>query len=186
MFVKYVFENITSISISIVFSLFLGLKTGEICALTKKNIDFKKNIIYITKTVERVKDPINSKTNLKIFEINNIFVKREVPIPKNVSNYIKQYIDTYEIKNNYYLISQTDVIPDPRKIQKELNLLCNLLSLKCDFNILRNTFIHTCLKNNMNIKFLCEILGNQNFKRIYELCPNVNKNLYNIEIEKGI
>lgn len=42
MVVKFVFENINSVSVSIILSLFMGLKTGEICALTKKNIDFKK------------------------------------------------------------------------------------------------------------------------------------------------
>lgn len=182
---KYAFENINSISISIILSMFMGLKTGEICALTKENIDFKKNVIYITKTVERVKDP-NNKTNLKIFEIDNKFVKREIPIPKSTSNYIKKYIDLYGLKNNYYLISQTDLISDPRKIQKELNLLCKSHSIKCDFNKLRNTFIYTCLKNNMNIKFLCKILGSQNFKRIYDLCPDIKHNLYCSEIEKGV
>lgn len=183
MLVKYVFENINSISISVILSMFMGLKTGEICALTKKNIDFKKNIIHITKTVERVRDA-NNKTNLKIFEIDNKFVKREVPIPKSISNYINQYVNMYEIKNNCYLISQTDLISDPRKIQKELNLLCKSLSIKCDFNILRNTFIYTCLKNNMNIKFLCKILGSQNFKRIYGLCPDIENSVSNLEMEK--
>lgn len=186
MVVKFVFENINSVSVSIILSLFMGLKTGEICALTKKNIDFKKNIIYITKTVERVKDSNNSKTNLKIFEVDDKLIKREIPIPKDIATYINQYIKIYDIKNNYYLISKTDVISDPRKIQKELNILCKSLSIKCDFNILRNTFIHTCLKNNINIKFLCKILGSQNLKRIYELCPDVDYNLYHSEIEKSM
>lgn len=182
--VKHVFENINSISVSIILSLFIGLKTGEICALTVNKIDFKKNVINITKTVERVKDSNNSKTNLKVFEIDNKFANREVPIPKSISNYIDQYVNIYEIKNNCYLISQTDLISDPRKIQKELNLLCKSLSIKCDFNILRNTFIYTCLKNNMNIKFLCKILGSQNFKRIYGLCPDIENSVSNLEMEK--
>lgn len=38
----------------------------------------------------------------------------------------------------------------------------------------------------MNIKFLCKILGSQNLKRIYELCPDVDYNLYHSEIEKSM
>ena len=183
---EYAFNNLNSIAISIILSMCMGLKTGEICALTKKDFDFKKNIISIKNNVERVKTSNNNKTNLIVFEINNSFTKRKIPIEKNVLNYICRYIKFYKIKTNNYLVSQNDTIPDPRKIQKELNQLCNSLSLACDFNTLRNTFIHTCLKNNMNIKFLCTVLGSQNLKRIYELCPEIKENLSNIEIEKGI
>lgn len=182
----YVFEHTNSISIAVVLSLFLGLKTGEICALTKNDIDLKNNIIHIKNIAERVKDPISNKTTLKVFEIDNNLVRRDIPIPKKVSDYINNYIKTYKINNNDYLITQTHLLTDPRKIQKDLNALCKSLSLKCDFNTLRNTFISTCLKNNMNIKFLCKIIGNQNFKRIYELCPEIDDNLFNTEIEKGL
>lgn len=45
---EYAFNNLNSIAISIILSMCMGLKTGEICALTKKDFDFKK-ILYLLK-----------------------------------------------------------------------------------------------------------------------------------------
>ena len=69
---------------------------------------------------ENLEFPFSDKGALKpqlgrIFEVDDKLIKREIPIPKDIATYINQYIKIYDIKNNYYLISKTDVISDPRK-----------------------------------------------------------------------
>ena len=51
---NYVLENLTSRNIGLLISLYSGLRIGELCALQWNDIDFKKNILSVNKTIQRV------------------------------------------------------------------------------------------------------------------------------------
>lgn len=54
-FHQYLTENKDAVSLAILLSLYTGMRTGEICALKKEDIDLTYNVIHITKSVERIK-----------------------------------------------------------------------------------------------------------------------------------
>lgn len=74
---------------------FSGLRIGELLALTPKDIDYDKNIIHVTKTFSKlhgkeiISDPKTKKS------------KRDVHIPKSLSNNLREYVN-----NNYFKINE--------------------------------------------------------------------------------
>lgn len=51
---KYLQENPTNINLGILFSLFTGLKIGEVCALKWNDISFTENTVYVHQTMQRI------------------------------------------------------------------------------------------------------------------------------------
>ncbi|KXU41683.1 tyrosine-type recombinase/integrase [Longibaculum muris] len=167
---EYLLANKDAVSLAILLSLYAGLRTGEISALKKENIDLDNNVIHISKSVERIKT--EKGTKLTILEPRSKYSLRSVPISKYVKKYLVDFFDCYPMESNYFILSTNENIFDTRTVQRKLQELCITLKIKTDFNALRNTFISYCLSHNMNIKCLCEIIGTSDFSGIYELCPD--------------
>lgn len=51
---KYLQENPTNINLGILFSLFTGLRIGEVCALKWNDISFTENTVYVHQTMQRI------------------------------------------------------------------------------------------------------------------------------------
>jgi len=165
----YLLENKDAVSLAILLSLYAGLRTGEISALKKEDIDLDNHVIYISKSVERIKT--DNGTKLALLEPRSKKSLRIVPITDFVKRYIANFFECYPMKEDCFILSKNESIYDTRKIQRKLMELCTTLKIKTDFNALRNTFISYCLTHNMNIKCLCEIIGISDFRGVYELCP---------------
>ncbi|WP_195599803.1 tyrosine-type recombinase/integrase [Longibaculum muris] len=156
----YLSKNKDAVSLAILLSLYAGLRTGEISALKKENIDLDNNVIHISKSVERIKT--EKGTKLAILE----------PRSKYVKKYLVDFFECYPMESNCFILSTNENIYDTRTVQRKLQELCITLKIKTDFNALRNTLYSYCLSHNMNIKCLCEIIGTSYFSGIYELCPD--------------
>ena len=175
---KYVTSTITDILLS-----YASIRTGEMCALRKKDIDLDNGFISIHESVERVKQD-NGKSELTLLEPRSKTSFRDVPISRFVNGFFVDYFECYSMKLDDYILSQGPKIYEPHLLQRNLRELCSILHIKTSFSILRDTFISTCLHKNMNIRCLCEIIGNINFSRIYELCPESSKQQKRSEIER--
>lgn len=183
-FHQYLTENKDAVSLAILLSLYTGMRTGEICALKKEDIDLTYNVIHITKSVERIKTDSNVNSKLTLLEPRNKKSSRDIPISQFAKEYLVDYFDSYPMESQCFILSKSNNIYDTRLIQKKLQELCIRLNIKTDFNTLRNTFISYCLANNMNIKCICEIIGTMDFRNIYDLCPNCSLDKKKQEIDK--
>ena len=183
-FHQYLTENKDAVSLAVLLSLYTGMRTGEICALKKEDIDLTYHVIHITKSVERIKTDNDVNSKLTLLEPRNKKSSRDIPIPHFVREYLVDYFDNYPMDSQCFILSKNNNIYDTRLIQKKLQELCTLLNIKTDFNTLRNTFISYCLANNMNIKCLCEMIGTMDFRNIYDLCPNCSLDKKKEEIDK--
>lgn len=72
-------------------SLYTGLRIGEICALTWDDVDLKKHLIYVRKTVVRVKSDSDSKTHLIIDSPKTASSLRCIPICSNLYVILSDY-----------------------------------------------------------------------------------------------
>lgn len=81
----YVIINLSSKNIGLLISLYSGIRIGELCALKWEDIDFKKSLICINKTMQRIyiKDKSNNTSKIIITTPKTKKANREIPINKN-------------------------------------------------------------------------------------------------------
>ena len=166
---NYVLENLTNRNIGLLISLYSGLRIGELCALKWNDIDFKKNILSVNKTIQRVyikdKDKNISKVIITTPKTKN--ANREIPINKEFAELLKQ------IKTNGddYIITGTDKYLEPRTYRKYFNKLLKQIRIKqFNFHSLRHTFATNCISLGVDYKTVSELLGHANV--------NITLNLY--------
>lgn len=165
----YVLKNLNNKNIGLLISLYLGLRIGELCSLKWKDIDFRKNILYVNKTIQRVyikdKDINISKVIITTPKTKN--ANREIPINKDFLEILK----IIKTENNDYIISGTSKCLEPRTYRKHFNTVLKKLKIKrFNFHSLRHTFATNCISLGIDYKTVSELLGHSNI--------NITLNLY--------
>lgn len=82
------------VSLGIVFTLFTGVRIGEMCGLQWGDIDFENGYATISRTVERIADldaNTKRKTKVVISEPKTDKSKRIIPLPSFLLDYIWEY-----------------------------------------------------------------------------------------------
>ena len=166
---NYVLENLTNRNIGLLISLYSGLRIGELCALQWNDIDFKKNILSVNKTIQRVyikdKDKNISKVIITTPKTKN--ANREIPINKEFLELLKQL----KTKGNDYIITGTNKYLEPRSYRKHFNNVLKKVKIKqFNFHSLRHTFATNCISLGVDYKTVSELLGHANV--------NITLNLY--------
>lgn len=160
--IAYAKTERNSLSIGMLLALYGGLRLGEICALEWKHIDFKNQVIYVEGTVTRLKCIENqkNKTEIIILAPKSSSSYREVPLPDFLIEYLKRYkINSYD---HYYILSNSTQIYEPRRLEKNFYKFCKQYEIQSNFHNLRHSYATDCVRNNVEIKALSEILGHSN------------------------
>ncbi len=160
--IDYILKEYTSNNLGIFIALFTGARLGEICALQRKDVDFKNGILHITKTVQRLKqvnkNSINkSKLIVTLPKSNESY--RDIPLPDSLVKYMK-LCEIYDLHENLYILGQRATPYEPRTLQYGFSSILK----KCDlphynFHSLRHTFATKCIRLGFDVKTLSEILG---------------------------
>lgn len=161
--VNYAIEHKTSLCICILLGLYTGIRIGELCALQWKDIDFKQECLYISKTIIRLKNNDKyKKTVLTLTTPKTNTSIRCVPIPSFVLEILKEYKG--QANDEYYICSNKEKYLDPNTIQKSFKKLILKLKLNKDyhFHTLRHTYGTNCIMLNMDVKSVCEMMGHSN------------------------
>ena len=166
---NYVLENLTNRNIGLLISLYSGLRIGELCALQWNDIDFKKNILSVNKTIQRVyikdKDKNISKVIITTPKTKN--ANREIPINKEFLELLKKL----KTKGNDYIITGSSKYLEPRTYRKHFNKVLKQTKIKqFNFHSLRHTFATNCISLGVDYKTVSELLGHANV--------NITLNLY--------
>ena len=89
---EYLFQNPSRSNICIALTMATGLRIGELCGLQWANIDLKKRILTVNKTVQRIrKRGSNSKTEVILTEPTSESSKRSIPIPEFLIPYLEKF-----------------------------------------------------------------------------------------------
>lgn len=166
---NYVLENLINRNIGLLISLYSGLRIGELCGLQWNDIDFKKNILSINKTIQRVyiKDKDNNISKVIITTPKTKKANREIPINKKFLKLLKKL----KTKDDDYIITGTNKYLEPRTYRKYFNKVLKLLKIKeFNFHSLRHTFATNCISLGVDYKTVSELLGHANV--------NITLNLY--------
>ena len=159
-----IYTNINKYKIAISFSLCLGLRLGEICALKWSDIDFTNETITINHTVQRITTlgltDETAKTNLLESAPKSGCSKRIIPVSGELLN----MLDKLPPNDHPYIFGGEKPL-EPRTMQYQFKrVLKEALISERNFHILRHTFATNCVEKGIDVKSLSEILGHSDVK----------------------
>ena len=169
---NYIISNPTPINLGIIFAQSMGLRVGEVCGLMWKDIDLKKRILTVKRTVQRVPVPDGSKkTQVIISSPKSASSAREIPIPDDVYALLKNA----EIEPENYVLSGSTQPIEPRKMQYAFaRILKNAELPSVRFHSLRHAFASRAVEVGFDIKTLSEILGHSKIELTMNLYVHSN------------
>lgn len=157
---NYLLNDINATKAGVFISLHTGLRIGEICALSWKDIDFDNRIIKVRHTVARIRDTEsnNSKqTKLIIDTPKTISSTREIPISTTLMP-ILQFI--HESSTSQYVVSDKIGFISPRTYEyRYRKMFAEIGITPVNYHALRHTFATRCIEAGVDVKSLSEILG---------------------------
>ncbi len=148
--------------LGILFTLFTGVRIGELCGLRWEDINFDNSTVCVRRTVERIAnlDPDSIQKTKVVVSIpktqNSI---RTIPIP----NFLIQFLLLYRCEDECYLLTGTKTYTEPHQyyIRYRKFLKRNHID-QYSFHTLRHTFATRCVEAGFDPKALSEILGHSN------------------------
>ena len=166
-------ENIDnqSLKLAIILGLYCGLRIGEICALTTQDIDIKKQLVSISKTLYRVQqDDGRNNTKIVIAPTKTYKGNRTIPIPNSIMTILKTHIkfDGYFIHNNGKPL-------EPRLLSYHLSkIVKDKLKRRVSFHTFRHTFASRCIEAGFDYNILSDILGHTNASTTMNIYVHTN------------
>lgn len=163
--IHYAATNLTPQVVGIALCLSSGLRIGEICALQWKDIDMENQVVYVTKTLQRIynRDSIPH-TKVVITSPKSTSSNRIIPLSSNIYQSIRNMRD-YGIDGNMYFLSGTMVPFEPRQYRRIYERILERLGISYrNFHCLRHTFATRCVENGGDYKCISEILGHSSIK----------------------
>lgn len=134
-----------------------GIRIGELCALQWKDIDLKKRILTVSKTMQRIQSPSDSaKTKLIITDPKSESSRRKIPIP----DCMMDLLNKFKGDPDDYLLTGTSRPVEPRTMQYRFSAILKNANLpSVHFHALRHIFATTCIRLGFDVKSLSELLG---------------------------
>lgn len=161
--VNYLLTETDNIKLGILICLYTGLRIGEICAMKFEDISLEDNIIYVSKTMQRLQTLNNNtkaKTAVVITPPKSIASYRAIPLPEFITELIKELPICPQA---YILTGTADKYIEPRTMENKFKKCLRECGLgDYNFHQLRHRFATHCIEVGFEIKSLSEILGHSN------------------------
>ena len=149
--------------LGILFSVYTGLRLGEICALLMEDLDLAHNKLFVRHTMQRIQEQpaIDApKTMVTLSSPKSHSSRREIPIPA----FILEYLQDFSCSPHAYILSGTEEkFVEPRTMENRYKRCAEKLHIHgTTFHTLRHTFATRCIEIGVDVKTLSEILGHTN------------------------
>lgn len=162
-------NNLCGRNIGLLLSLYTGLRIGEVCALKWEDIDFKKRILSVNKTIQRIyiKDGKHNQSKVIITLPKTQAANRKIPINTKFLEILKKI----KINSSDYVVTGNSSYLEPRAYRKYfLKVLKKARVKKFKFHSFRHTFATNCISLGIDYKTVSELLGHTTV--------NITLNLY--------
>ncbi len=166
---NYLLKNPDNTSVCVLLSLYTGLRIGEICGLKWGDIDFKKSILTVRRTVQRIRTGIHG-TKIIVDTPKSRSSQRSIPIPK----FLIDLLRNFRSSENFYILSGNYKVTGPRTMQRKFKSILKKADLpSINYHTLRHMFATNCIKLGFDVKTLSEILGHASVETTIPV-PNSN------------
>jgi len=166
-----------------------GLRVGEVCALTREDIDFTYNVTYPKFTLTRIKDKESNKNVLTRTRTKTKRSKTPIAISSSLTNIILAHIEKQdEIKKAFgpayddrgFICAWADGRPyDPTWVSKKFQKIIKQIGLpKIRFHDLRHTFATILSNNGISDKLLQEMMRHSD-RRMTDRYTHVDTDMQN-------
>ena len=143
----YARRNPTPQVVGIALCLSSGLRIGEICALQWKDIAMENQVVYITKTLQRIynKESIPH-TKVVITPPKSLSSNRLVPLSNHIFQLLQQMRDC-SLEEKAYFLSGTQVPLKPRQYRRIYERILEKLEIPYrNFHCLRHPYVKPTTK----------------------------------------
>ena len=177
---NYLLNNIDLKKLGILISMYTGLRLGEVCSLKWSDIDLKRGVLNVSRTIQRIDDG-NGCTYFLIGTPKSDASEREIPLP----GFLKELLTTHISFPDCYILTGTEDFLQPRTYQ---NILKRYFA-DCDmpgyhFHTLRHTFASRAIEIGFDPKSLSEILGHSNVRITLDLYVHPSMEAKKREMER--
>lgn len=170
--------------LAILLCLYTGLRIGEVCGLKWEDIDLTKRILYVKRTIIRIKNNnpnLENKTKLIESTPKSDMSIREIPIPDFLVELLKQF----KLQDNFYVLSKSEKLYDPRQLESSYTKIIKKCGIRYSkFHTLRHTFATRCIESNIDIKTLSEILGHASVDITLKIYVHTSTELKRTSLQK--
>lgn len=175
---SFLIKDIDIYKFGALFTLFTGIRIGELCAL--KWEDITNNYVTINKTMQRLKNE-NGGTQIIIGSPKSESSKRVIPLPPIIIPYIEQF----RKPSGYVLSTNKSPHSEPRTLQQKFKKMTDKCGLEdVTFHTLRHTFATRCIEAGFEVKTLSEILGHTDVKTTLNRYVHSSFELKQLNMEK--
>ena len=148
----------------ILLSLYMGLRLGEVCALKRRHILYKEEVLCIRSTMQRIQNVDGEgkrKTKVIVTDPKSNSSVRDIPIPSFLMERLEDFRRLPE--DAYLLTGRADRFIEPRTLEYTLKRYLQDCSMEhVNYHALRHTFATRCMEEGFDAKSLSEILGHSN------------------------
>lgn len=152
---EYIIDHPTTTGTGVLLALRMGLRVGEICALTWKDIDFENKVLHVHATV--VRDSIHK--SFRIDKPKTESSDRYIPL----SDIVETALLLCRKSNQGYIMSENSDFMRPNSFEYRYHRLLKDADIEdIRFHALRHTFATRCIEAGVDDKSLSELLGHSN------------------------
>lgn len=147
-------------NIGILICLNTGMRIGEICALKWSDINLKKGVVNVTKTLYRIYERRTGdpNTQLVIASPKTQHSFRTIPLSDSLKSTLQNVRSM--TKNEFFVLSNTTEPVEPRTYRNHYKKVLRKLNLPdLTFHGLRHTFATRCIESGCDYKTVSAILG---------------------------
>jgi len=171
-------------SLGILFTLFTGVRIGELCGLRWGDIDFGTGTVCISRTVERIADlspKSSARTKVIISEPKTRSSVRTIPLP----GFLAEYLLERKRENDCFLLTGKRNYTEPHQFYVRYKKFLKRNHIESySFHALRHTFATRCVELGFDAKSLSEILGHTSISTTLSIYVHPSMQQKKIQMER--
>lgn len=152
-------EDLNDCNLGILLCLYTGVRIGELCALTWKDISNTEQMLFVNKTMQRLQQlgGGEKKTKVVITTPKSECSIRTIPLPDSIYQLLQ---NNRKNDDTFFLTGMRGKYIEPRTMENRFKKVLIKTGIEAaNFHALRHTFATRCIELGFDIKSLSEILG---------------------------